>query len=105
MGLEPTRPCGHRILNPERLPIPPLGLSVVFVFSAISQQKFKPAKNFLALKFSPSKRLKIIRISHPLGRPAELIFVRSRGWCLLKRAVRVLLLVKRDCSSLGTWKE
>lgn len=25
VGLEPTRPCGHRILNPARLPIPPLG--------------------------------------------------------------------------------
>ena len=24
-GLEPARPNGHRILNPERLPIPPLG--------------------------------------------------------------------------------
>ena len=24
-GLEPARPIGHRILNPERLPIPPLG--------------------------------------------------------------------------------
>ena len=25
-GIEPARPCGHRILNPARLPIPPLGL-------------------------------------------------------------------------------
>ncbi len=25
VGLEPTRPCGHRILSPARLPIPPLG--------------------------------------------------------------------------------
>ncbi len=24
VGLEPTRPCGHGILNPARLPIPPL---------------------------------------------------------------------------------
>ena len=24
VGLEPTRPCGHWILNPARLPIPPL---------------------------------------------------------------------------------
>ena len=24
-GLEPARPIGHRILNPERLPILPLG--------------------------------------------------------------------------------
>lgn len=23
-GLEPSRPCGHRNLNPARLPIPPL---------------------------------------------------------------------------------
>ena len=26
MGLEPTRPNGHWILNPARLPIPPLWL-------------------------------------------------------------------------------
>src|SRR5436190_17378865 len=25
VGLEPTRPCGHRILSPARLPVPPLG--------------------------------------------------------------------------------
>ncbi len=25
VGLEPTHPCGYRILNPARLPIPPLG--------------------------------------------------------------------------------
>ena len=25
VGLEPTRPYGQRILNPSRLPIPPLG--------------------------------------------------------------------------------
>ncbi len=25
-GLEPSRPCGHRNLNPARLPIPPLAL-------------------------------------------------------------------------------
>jgi hypothetical protein len=24
-GVEPTRPCGHRILSPARLPVPPLG--------------------------------------------------------------------------------
>ena len=30
MGPEPVRPNGHRILNPERLPIPPLGLKPVF---------------------------------------------------------------------------
>ena len=24
VGLEPTRPFGHRILNPMRLPVPPL---------------------------------------------------------------------------------
>ena len=29
-GLEPARPNGHRILNPERLPIPPLGQNTVF---------------------------------------------------------------------------
>lgn len=26
VGLEPTRPCGHWILSPARLPIPPLRL-------------------------------------------------------------------------------
>ena len=26
VGLEPTRPCGQRILSPSRLPIPPPGL-------------------------------------------------------------------------------
>ena len=30
MGPEPVRPNGHRILNPERLPIPPLGLLLPF---------------------------------------------------------------------------
>ena len=24
VGFEPTRPCGHRILSPKRLPVPPL---------------------------------------------------------------------------------
>ena len=24
-GIEPARPCEHRILNPARLPVPPLG--------------------------------------------------------------------------------
>ena len=24
-GVEPSRPCGHRILSPARLPVPPLG--------------------------------------------------------------------------------
>ena len=28
VGLEPTQPCGHRILNPARLPIPPLRLEI-----------------------------------------------------------------------------
>ena len=23
-GVEPSRPCGHRILSPARLPVPPL---------------------------------------------------------------------------------
>jgi hypothetical protein len=23
IGIEPTRPCGHRILSPARLPVPP----------------------------------------------------------------------------------
>src|ERR1700723_2710164 len=26
-GVEPTRPCGHRILSPARLPVPPLRAS------------------------------------------------------------------------------
>lgn len=28
-GLEPSRPCGQRILNPSRLPIPPPGQGTV----------------------------------------------------------------------------
>lgn len=27
-GIEPARPCEHRILNPARLPVPPLGLVI-----------------------------------------------------------------------------
>src|SRR5713101_6497702 len=28
IGVEPTRPCGHRILSPARLPVPPARRSV-----------------------------------------------------------------------------
>src|SRR5439155_7234085 len=30
VGIEPTRPCGHRILSPARLPIPPLRPAVTW---------------------------------------------------------------------------
>ncbi len=36
VGLEPTRPCGHRDLNPARLPIPPPALVVAIVSVASS---------------------------------------------------------------------
>jgi hypothetical protein len=39
-GVEPTRPCGHRILSPARLPVPPFG------------QQLKIARPRLALKIS-----------------------------------------------------
>ena len=29
VGIEPTRPFGHRILSPARLPVPPLRLSPI----------------------------------------------------------------------------
>ena len=32
VGLEPTRPEGHWILNPARLPIPPLRLIACFFY-------------------------------------------------------------------------
>ena len=34
VGLEPTRPCGHGILNPARLPIPPLRLELGYKINA-----------------------------------------------------------------------
>ena len=41
VGLEPTRPCGHWILNPARLPIPPLrhGRAKARALSAVSWSK------------------------------------------------------------------
>ncbi len=50
MGLEPTRPCGHRHLKPARLPIPPLlranYILTFFIFSVnlyflIQKRKWK----------------------------------------------------------------
>ena len=35
VGLEPTRPRGHRILNPARLPIPPQGHSAEYSFKPL----------------------------------------------------------------------
>jgi hypothetical protein len=32
-GIEPTRPCGHRILSPARLPVPPLELQRLWQIS------------------------------------------------------------------------
>ncbi len=43
MGLEPTRPCGHRHLKPARLPIPPLLLEIVN--SLILNVKLPEVKN------------------------------------------------------------
>jgi hypothetical protein len=35
-GVEPTRPCGHRILSPARLPIPPLRRSMLELILPVS---------------------------------------------------------------------
>ena len=49
VGLEPTRPCGQRILSPLRLPIPPLELNndfkeqkdpVLYVFIITQQHSY-----------------------------------------------------------------
>ena len=54
-GLEPARPIGHRILNPERLPIPPLGHYHWLVENDILPQQRAASKNsalsFLCLTF------------------------------------------------------
>ena len=54
-GLEPARPIGHRILNPERLPIPPLGHYHWLGQNAILPQQPVTSKNsaicFLPLTF------------------------------------------------------
>ena len=36
VGIEPTRPCGHGILNPARLPIPPLWLGLAATFAVMA---------------------------------------------------------------------
>jgi hypothetical protein len=41
-GLEPTRPCGHWILSPARLPVPPrrqLSIDVEFIRKMRDRQK------------------------------------------------------------------
>src|SRR5580700_6815604 len=47
-GVEPTRPCGHRILSPARLPVPPFG------------QQLKIARLRPALKISTGPRLDLL---------------------------------------------
>ena len=48
VGLEPTRPCGHWILNPARLPIPPLRQMCLtahpFALSSPTQSKLDPGR-------------------------------------------------------------
>ncbi len=39
-GVEPARPCGQRILNPPRLPVPPLRLLVNFTFFVLIFEGF-----------------------------------------------------------------
>lgn len=45
VGLEPTRPCGQRILSPLRLPISPSGLTgSVFIVRAGTHGPFVPGR-------------------------------------------------------------
>ena len=50
VGLEPTQPEGHWILNPARLPIPPLRLEVAYTRQGITELLLI----FLALDFESS---------------------------------------------------
>ncbi len=43
-GVEPSRPCGHRILSPARLPVPPLGHNGS-IASPESLVQLNPARN------------------------------------------------------------
>ena len=50
VGLEPTQPCGHRILNPARLPIPPLR----------PRQKAQYIQHFLISKRTSAKESELL---------------------------------------------
>ena len=41
VGIEPTRPCGHRILSPARLPVPPLRPQVIVLGQPLEQGRFR----------------------------------------------------------------
>ena len=75
-GLEPARPIGHRILNPERLPIPPLGHYHWLGQNAILPQQLVASKNsalrFLSLTFDSIHRIQngLNRGFHGIGRRA-----------------------------------
>ena len=57
VGLEPTQPCGHRILNPARLPIPPLrpesGFSISRHFLTTKGTSAKDKDRFVAIFLQP----------------------------------------------------
>ena len=40
VGLEPTRPFGHRILSPMRLPVPPLAHIILNILFAKGHYEF-----------------------------------------------------------------
>ncbi len=50
-GLEPTRPCGHRILSPARLPVPPLRRGGGFQRSTSSRLRSRRATLGFGVKF------------------------------------------------------
>src|ERR1700719_3775660 len=53
-GIEPTRPCGHRILSPARLPVPPHQHVETTAFAATSSDRPNPRLPvFWLLRFCP----------------------------------------------------
>ena len=46
VGLEPTCPCGHRILSPARLPVPPSGLKGQLVVAIFLLRNSFPEPDF-----------------------------------------------------------
>ena|SRR5437016_4424300 len=40
-GVEPPRPCGHRILSPARLPVPPLPHGCVHTLASLTSRKLQ----------------------------------------------------------------
>src|SRR2546425_11930651 len=56
-GVEPSRPCGHRILSPARLPIPPSrpsALTCDFSLLPSADRPSKPARCCHLLPWAPS---------------------------------------------------